>query len=183
MLNIFKALKERFEPLTWFITLIVAVASGLATTWKFYIDPAINNYIKDATSQIVTELAEVKKKLTDEFDSTYYFTKTFTFGNPKLSQEPLAQFFYAASADKVSLYIWSEGEPTKEVIKINGGPDLTLTTVRASSWTDVDITEFVQNAGALTIETYQGITKNIYEIVVTPIPLKDFTRPCGRIFD
>lgn len=176
MLNFFKGIKEQLEPLAWFVGLIVAVVSGLVTTWKLYINPAIENYVQDATTKIVAELAQVKEKLTEEFDSTYYFTKTFTFGNPSLNQEPLAQFFYAKPADRVSLFIWSEGEPTKEVIKINGGPDLSLTDVEASSWTDVEITKYLKKRGPLTIETYQGITKDIYEIVVTPIPLKDFSR-------
>ena len=46
-------------------------------------------------------IEEIRHKIVDELDSTYYFSYTYPIGNPAANAEPLSQFFYAVKGDKV----------------------------------------------------------------------------------
>ena len=58
----------------------------------------------------------------------------------------------------------------KMAINVNDGPSKSLEDFHKRSWTNVDITEFVKNSSTLTEEQYQGISDNVYNISITPIP-------------
>ncbi len=191
-----KSVKERFEPFVWLIgSVLVPVIGGIIFTWTAFISPRIDEFSKNIKSAIEEEmqkeikayqgineqnqiatkamLDQIKHKIDDELDSTYYFTKSYWFDDQSMDQGPLNQFFYAAEKDIVLLFIWSSGRVNAKMhISINGSNDQVLENFNASAWRNVDITSYVKNSPLLTDEQYHGIGPYIYNIVITPVPNK-----------
>lgn len=188
-----KALQDRFGPAVWlFASVLVPVVGGILFVWRVFVYPAIDDYAQHLKASIqvqieqqITQLKEIndkndkfvnsaldqiKHKISDEFDSTYYLTKTFTINETSIEQDPLNQFFYVAEKDVVLLFIWSSGLSTKMEISINDGTPKTLKDFGKNSWSNVDITDVVKKSSALDVEQYPGIGENVYNIKITPIP-------------
>lgn len=194
--NKIKSTKDRIEPYVWLVgSVLVPVIVALVTAWKTIISPAIVKFEENLTSKIQTQINDqissfrqltidhetalgvqldiIKHKISDELDSTYYFTRSYsTVKNPSVDQEPLSQFFYTADKDVVLLFIWSSGATATMKISINGGPPKALEDFGAHSWTNVDITNLVKGSNPLNEEMYPGIGENVYYISIKPIPKK-----------
>jgi hypothetical protein len=189
-----KALKDRVEPIA-FVGIVGSVFTALVFVWKVLISPQIHSYEKKLESEIrkgidqqisqlkdlndnntkffSSALDQIRHKIADEFDSTYYLTKSFIINkDASIEQEPLSQFFYAADKDVVLLFIWSSGTSTKMQVSINGGAPKSLEDFGKHSWTNVDITEYVKKSNPLNEEQYPGIGENVYYISIVPIPKK-----------
>lgn len=206
-----KEWKDRFEPFVWFIaSVIVPIIGAFYLLWQVIVSPAIERHEKElmdtlrsgleeqikqlkkltdsATASYDEALKTIKKRIADEFDSTYYVTKTFHLNISANNEDvlPASLFFYAAKTDIVILYIWSSGAPTDAEITINDRVRKLVSDYDKPSWTNVDITADVRKSGQLTIFQYPGIGENVYNIKITPIPRElhePRKRGIGRNFD
>ncbi len=194
-----RTFKDRIEPLVWLVgSVLVPLVLALTAGWKTIVSPAIKDFEDRLGGKIQAELNaqlpaiskqldEIKHKISDELDSTYYFTKTYyTIEDPCTDQESLGQFFYAVSNDVVRLFIWSSDASATMQISVNGGPPKSLEQLGERSWTNVDITKLVRESNPLNEEQYPGIGNDVFFISIKPIPKTirknlDFASLCGKL--
>ncbi len=190
--NIVRAIKDRWEPIVWLVgTVVVPIGGGLIYMYKAADEKIVqfqSNITQNVAGQLEKQLKafqdsnnnlfeQVKHKIVDELDSTYYFTKSYALeDDPSVDQYALSQFFYAADTDLVKIFIWTAGRVKAEMeINVNGGKKMKLKDFGQRgqrAWTNVDITEYVKNSPTLNDEQYQGISDNVYNISIVPLPKK-----------
>jgi hypothetical protein len=209
MLKLLSKAKEALEPFVWLLGAVGTIIGALLSV-HFYVENyvkkdvisaletkydekisslgsqyddklrKITDSVKSLQDSDAGTFKQIRSKLLDEIDSTYYFTKHFVFGaeqkpapeNASQNEGRMEEFFYAAPGDDVKVYIWSEDTNITMTITINGGKPTGLGDLDQKEWADANITPIVRASRKLDFNQFPGIGENVYEIAITP-ELKD----------
>jgi hypothetical protein len=114
-------------------------------------------------------LRQLRNRIEDEVDSTYYFSKAYSVSDHEKEQPPVEHFFYAQPHDRVSLFIWTSEAFPKLEIRVNNGTNLKPSDLGANNWSNVNLSPILKKY-PISGDEYLGLPSDVHYIAVKPIP-------------